>query len=334
MGTGLGLYAACRAQPAAVGPKPVGGVPPLGARVREFDTWRPGYGNNAVEVLQAGTTTLAPLYSDPFLTTPVPNPQTLIAFTDPDGNVYGKWAQPVYTFVSYTLFIDQTNQTGVEVPPLTTLDGIDISVATAVSLRGDYERRITDFMDRDVDATLFGSLSEADGSATCTQTLALAVGAAAAQGGGAVLLPPLNIPITGLTLPEGVILEGNGTGVTTLRSTQTGTPVITLGGDGSGLRSLSLDGIDVVPQSVGVYMVGINFPVMEEVLIQRFETGMRARGGSGARWRNFQVSNCTNGLNLRGDQDAAASTNGAELADLRWDGAEVEELQEKAVAGA
>ena len=295
----------------------------IGARISEFDTWRPSYGGAIVAVFEAGTTTLAPLFSDPFLTVPIANPQTLDLMSDVNGQVYGRWAEPVYVGVPYTLFINSTFSTGVEQVPLTTADGVDVSLATAESIRGQFPVPLGQFLDRDIDAILIGPLSASDGAAACNATLVAAIGAAAAASGGDVLLPPGIIPFLNLTLPTGVRLRGKGVGVTTLTSTQAVTPLVTLGGNGSGLISLTLDGLNVVPQSIGVQGIGIIQPIFQDVITQRVETGIRFRGAQQFRWRNLTVSNCTNGADLRGDMDASLSNTGSEVSNGSWEGGQI-----------
>lgn len=323
MTTALGLFGVSETNEETIGAKARAGLPPLGFRIREFDTWRPGYGGAAVEAVQAGTTLLAPLFSDPFLTAPVANPQTLLSMTDVNGHTYGKWSAPVYTYVPVVLFINQTDGTGIEQPPLISLAGSDASFANVMSARGGYPVTIQAFLDRDVDATLVGPLTAAAGAAQCNATLAAAIGIAAAQGGGDVLLPPISIPFLNLTLPTGVVLRGKGKGVTTIYSTQAVTPLITLGGDGAGLAGLTLDGLDVPPQSIGVMGIGRISPVLEGVIIQRVEAGIRFRGVRQAIWHDLTVANCTFGVNLRGDLDAPLSTAGSETSDVLWEGGEI-----------
>jgi hypothetical protein len=321
--TGLGLYGGPITEEPPIGSKAQAGLPPLGFRIPEFDTWRPGYAGAAVEVMQAGTTLLAPLFSDPFLTTPIANPQTLLSMTDVNGQTYGKWFAPVYTYLPCVLFINQTDGTGVEQPPLVTLAGIDASLANVMSARGGYPVVLQAFLDRDVDATLMGPLGTTAGAAQNNLTLQAAIGFAAAQGGGDVLLPPISIPFLNLTLPTGVVLRGKGKSATTLFSTQTVTPVITIGGDGAGLAGLTLDGLDLPPQSIGVQGIGRISPVFEDVLIQRFETGIRFRGVRQFIWHGLTVSNCAFGANLRGDVDNHVSNAGTETSDGLWEGGEV-----------
>lgn len=324
MSTGLSLFGVPSTKAATIRDKALAGLPPLGLRIADFDVWRQGYGGAVVEAIVAGTTaTLAQLFADPGLSQAIPNPQLLISMTDANGAVYGKWAAPVYAYQPYVLFINSTDGTGVQVPPVTSLAGQDVSLAVALSRRGSYAVAIADVLDRTVDATLYGSLSPSDGSATTTATIAAAIGAASTQGGGDVLLPAGTFNINSVTLPQGVILRGKGKGATTLLSSATSIPVVTIGGDGAGLAELTLDGINLSPKSIGVQGTGVLYPVMSHVLVKRFETGVRFYGCSEFQWKDLSVSNCTNGADLRGDGDIGNTGIGTETASGSWESGDV-----------
>src|SRR5258708_1459638 len=156
-------------------------------RIPDFDTWKPGYQNASVQVFQAGTTTLAPLWADQAATIPLANPQTLNRL-DINGGVgnggvsYGKWQQPVYCAVAYSMLINSTDQTGIERPKLTSVANEIADLMQAKSNRGTVYRRLTDRFDIVVHALDFGPLS-ALSSAANTATLVAAIGAASGQGG-------------------------------------------------------------------------------------------------------------------------------------------------------
>ena len=320
MTTALSLLGLPKTAAPTINAKPTAGLPPFGQRIADFDTWRPGYGGMVVEVIEAGTNnTLAALYYDIGLTQPAPNPQALITETDANGNTYGKWAQPVYTAVPFQLYINSTDSTGIEYPPLIALPGEDASGSLVETARGQYPITLASFADSTVTAVLFGQLSSTAGTAANTQTLVAAIGAAGAQGGGEVLLPAGTIPFTSLSLPQGVVLVGDSLNGTTLQSSQTGA-VVTLGGDGAGLKDLTLDGLDVVAASIGVFGLDIAEPVFENVVVRRFDTGIMLKGASAAQWRNLSVENCNTGADLRGDADLTGTNEGAELANIEWDG--------------
>jgi hypothetical protein len=292
---------------------------PLGDRIPEFDVWRPGYQGSTVEVLIARTTNPAALFTDPELTQPAPNPQVLDTYTDDNGAQYGRWQRPIYTAQTYTLLINHTDETGIVRPSLGSLDGLDLSTAVVSTTRGKFPVRLSTLFDYVVNAASFGPLSDGQGSEENTATLRLAVGAAAAVGGGVVVLPPGGIGYNALTLPEGVILRGAGAGVTTLRTFET-QPAITLGGDGAGLQDLTLDGVNVITGSIGVYGVGVAMPVLDRVLIQRFDIALRFKGINGSLWTNVSLNNNNTAADFRGDADAGQSAAGAEVVGLRWDG--------------
>jgi len=299
--------------------KALEGLPPYGTRIADFDTWRPGYGGASVLVVRAGTTEHAPLYADPGLTIPLPNPQVLLTYLDENDHSYGKWAQPVYTYVAFYMTINETAPTGIQRPPIYDLAGNIVSLSIAASTRGGRQRTIATILDDLIFAEAFGSLAENNGAEANTAVLNAAIGAAAAQGGGDVILPAGRIIFTNATLPQGVVLRGQGRGATTMTSTFGGA-AITLGGDGAGLAGLTLDGITLAPRSIGVSSVGIFSPVFEDVLIKRFEAGIVMRGLSAAQWRALTVSNCVRGVDLRGDTDPTGTGDGGAVRGVRWEG--------------
>ena len=318
-GTILSSFGAPRSPGPSIAAKAAAGLPPVGVRLAEFDTFRQGYAGATVEVFLAGTTQLAPLFLDPGLSMPTGNPQTLLTGTDINGTTYGKWVSALYTFVPYTLLINDTDTTGVERPAVLSLPGQDVTLATAQARRGSYPLAISDWLDREVYAGLYGPLSQSAGSAACTATLVAAIGAAAGQGGGDVTLPAGYIPFTTLTLPQGVVLRGKGAGATTLASYET-QAVITLAGDASGLADLTLDGVNVIANSIGVYGSDIDASQFDNVNIQRFETGLQLYGGGACTWRNLSVTNCSTNVDLRGDSHKGSSEAGSALANVVWEG--------------
>lgn len=299
--------------------KAVEGLPPYGLRLAEFDTWRPGYGGASVLAVREGTTEHASLYSDPGLTTAIANPQVLLSYTDENGTIYGKWAQPVYTPHSVFLTINETAPTGVMRPPIYELDGQDASDMIATSDRGTRSRLIKEMLDQIIFAEDFGTISDANGAEANTDTLEAAVGAASAQSGGEVILPAGSVLFTQITLPQGTVLRGQGRGVTTLRSTF-GATAVTLSGDGAGLRDLTLDGVNSATGSVGVYAVGLASVVFDDALVKRFDKGILFRGLTNCNWRDLTVSECVEGVDLRGDTDPSDSGDGGVIRNIRWEG--------------
>ena len=317
MTTALSIRGVSITAPPAIAAKPAGGLPVYGQRVQDFDTWRPGYAGAMVEVIIAGTTERAALFSDPYRGVEIANPQTLLTWADTNGETFGKFATPVYAYQPYVLYINATDSTGIERPAITDLAGQDISGSLVSSTRGDYPKAMADFADLVIHASMYGVISDDAGSALSTATLVAAIGAAAAQGGGVVALPAGNIPYTPITLPTGVRLRGQGLNATTMRCQESGN-TITLGGDGAGLEELTVDGINLVGGSVGIHGADVAQPHFKNVMIRRFETGGKLLGGSAANWDNLSFSNCGGGVELRGDTDSGGNGNGAEIANIQW----------------
>lgn len=185
--------------------------------------------------------------------------------------------------------------------------------------RGTRSRLIKEMLDQVVFAENFGTISDANGAEANTDTIEAAVGAAAAQGGGEVILPAGSVLFTEVVLPQGVVLGGQGRGVTTVRSTL-GAAAITLSGDGAGLRNLTLDGVSAATGSIGVYGVGLASVVFDDVLVKRFDKGMLFRGLTNCNWQDLTVSECVEGVDLRGDTDPSDSGDGGVIRNIRWEG--------------
>lgn len=295
-----------------------------GQRVFEFDTFREGYGGCEVTVLIAGTTTLADIFSDILCTVPLDNPQTLeTRVLDDLHSPFGRWVQPIYTESGYELSISNGERTGLQIPPLTVLDGADASLAVVTPRHGEVEVPLTDWIERTIYVENYGVFSADNDALNNSQTLETAIGVAAAQGGGYVYLPAGLIPINPITLPEGVVLVGARTSATTLLVQTTDAAAITIGGDGAGLHDIIIDGVSVPSGSYGVDALGKNAIEFERVLIRRFDTGVRMRGGEGNRWNTFSVASCNAGLLLSGDLDAATEGAGAAFRSLVWQGGAV-----------
>lgn len=288
--------------------------------VSEFSIWRPGYAGATVEILVAGTTTRASVFSDPTLSTPAANPQTLLSRTE-GGVGFGRFAGPVYVGVPYQLVIGSDSQTGVMRLPLYDLNAADASTATVLSTRsGAVARSLRAIVNDTIQVADFGTLGAT--AAANNTILAAAIGIAGAQGGGDVILPAGSFPFTSLTLPANVRLVGQGRGVTTIRSLEA-SAVITLGGAGAGLRDLLLDGTSLLSGSIGVLAVGRNEIVFENVEVKRFDTGLLLRGGINPRFRDFIINNCNRGGRMRGDLNTSGGGGGAALRDLDWLGGAV-----------
>lgn len=285
-------------------------------RIAEFDTWRPGYGDAVVSIFIANTTTLADIYTDEALTTPASNPQTLASQTIGD-ITYGKFSVPLYTGESYYTETDSTDQTGIVRAPITTLSGEDAGNAEVTPEGASVPHDLDEHLARVVWAEDHGVINTV--SATNTATITAAIGVAAAQGGGVVLLPDNpSIPFNQITISPGVVVEGRGrVGSPTLLQSQVADNVITLGGDGAGLRNLVLDGASKVAGSTAVYSKAKDETVFDNVLIKRFETGLHQIGGRRANWKELYIDDCTNGAKLHGNLDTSG---GDEWRDNQWIG--------------
>ena len=294
-------------------------------RIIEFDTWRPGYGGAVVNVFIAGTTTKANLFIDEALTTAAANPQVLEYMTA-NSLAYGKFTVPLYTASAYYLDINSTDQTGVQRPFLTNLVGEDASAATVRATGGSADFALNDFVARGVFVADYGDFlptsNPSASTATNTATLTSAIGVAAANGGGEVMLPDGTYAISQINLSAGVRLARQRSGVTILQS-QTAAHVATLSGDGAGLTRLTLDGVDLQVGSVGLYAKAVDETVLEDVEIKRFETGAHFKGGRRAAWRNLRIDNCATGAKLYGDNDASGGANGDEFRHNDWTGGRV-----------
>lgn len=289
-------------------------------RVAEFDVWRPGYAGAIVEVVVAGTTTLASLYTDPLLSVPAANPQVLATFTDGSGRTYGRFANPIYVGVPYQLVINDEGTTGIEQVPLASLDGSDVSSAMAMSARsGTVARTLRSILDDTISALNFGPLAFGSPSNNTT-VLTKAIAAAAADGGGVVVVPKGIFDLTTLSLPQGVRLRGAGRGTTELRSTQ-GQAVVTIAGANAGLEDLTLNGVNAVTNSVGIRAINkANLP-LRNLDVTGFATGLHISGGDGLAFEELHVSACTRGAYLAGE--LLPGQGGAALRTLEWRGGSV-----------
>ncbi len=288
-------------------------------RILDFDTWRPGYAGASVTVYRAGTTTPATLYANEGLAVTLGNPQTLLT-RESDGIQYGKWAQPVYVNEAVELQINSTDNSAVIRPALTSLAGLDAGTATVRRTGGTQDVALSDVLARFIFAEDFGALEDGGGGSAATNvtTITTAIAAAAAQGGGEVILPPGTYNFTQLSLPKGVRLRGAGRLATVLVST-TANKLITITGDGAGLASLTIDGSSRVAGSVGVFAANKNEIVLDDVLLDSLDVGLRMNGGNRPTIRELYIDNCATGALLQGD----STDSGAELRDFEWSGGRV-----------
>lgn len=300
-------------------------------RIATFDTWQPGYGGAAVHVYLAGTSTLANIYSDEALTQALDNPVILSSKTGADGVNYGKFPVPVYVGVSHYLSIDGVENTGIIRPGLSDLSGEDASEALVTAEGSSYAISLEKMASLSVNVASYGVFVEGAGGVAATNTATLELAIAALNTGGEVHIPAGTYKINSVTIPAGVVLRGSGREATVLQSTQ-GSVSLTLVGDRSGLRDLTLDGTTLSTGSIGVKSVGLDETVFDSVMIRRFETGMDFRGGRGHVWHDLSIENTETGAKLHGDTDAGDSGNGAAFADLDWFGGVVSVASVKGVS--
>lgn len=286
--------------------------------IREFDIWQTGVNTATVYIYVAGTTTLANVYSDAACTVAEDNPQTLVTETR-NGIACGKFTKSLYTAQAYQCFYGSVDQGGVQVPPITELDGEDVSAALVTRTGGSVAQTLASVLAREIYATDFGELGSS--ASTNTTTLAAAIGAAAGSGGD-VIVPAGTYPFTQLTLSLGVKLVGQGRGVTVLQS-QTGDDVITINGARAGLHNLTLDGVSNVSGSVGIYAVGVDEISIYDVEVKNFETGIHLKGGQRLPFRELYIDGCGRGARFVGDSDAGGSQDGEALSDMQWIGGNV-----------
>ncbi|WP_341702632.1 hypothetical protein [Ferrovibrio sp.] len=291
------------------------------SRLSDFDTWRPGYGGSVVTVYVAGTTTLANIFSNEALTVAVSNPVTL-SNREEDGISYGKWplSGSLYTDQAVTLSIDGTDQTGVLRPPLTSLSGQDASAAVVTATGGSQAHTLASIAARVFYATDYGTLTAGGGSSsTNNTTLTAALGAAAGAGGGFVIVPAGTYAFTQLSIAGGVILCGQGRGVTILQS-QTADKCVTLAGDAAGLRAITIDGVNNTAGSIGVFAKAKKELLFDDVDVKRFAIGMHFKGGRKLNARNLYLTNNTDGGRFFGDDDAGNGADGDDFMFNEWVG--------------
>lgn len=280
------------------------------SRIAEFDLWRAGYGGSVVNVYLAGTTTPASLFSDEALTVPAANPQTLLTLTINDV-IYGKFATSLYVGAAYELSIVSGDQTGVIEIPITTMVGQDASKAQATPSGGARLQDLDDLLGR----VVYVEDTDALGASASTNnaTITTALGRAAAVGGGEVVLPDNpTILFTQLTIPDGVILRGGGrAGSPTVLQSQVAGACITLG-TGAGLKNIVVDGVNQVAGGIGVIATNKHETVLHNVLVKRFETGLKQVGGQRSHWQDLFIDSCAYGARLWGS--AAVCSNN------HWDG--------------
>lgn len=287
--------------------------------ISEFDVWRPNYDGGTVAIYRAGTTTPAAVFTDLACTIAAANPQTLVTESR-NGVPCGKFQVSLYTNVAYETRYASVDETGVQVPPLTTLEGEDVSDSTVTATGASVANTLADVVARTVYALDHGTLGPS--AATNTTTLNNAIGVAAGLGGGEVIVPAGTYPFTQLTFGAGVELVGQGRSVTVLQS-QTADKVITLTGDRAGFKRITIDGVNNTAGGIGVFSKANDEILLQDAAVIRFETGLWFKGGRRLRKRDFTIDACGRGCRWVGDSDAGGGGNGDQFTDAQWIGGRV-----------
>jgi hypothetical protein len=291
----------------------------MSTRIAEFDLWRPGYGGAVVSILVAGTMTLASVFTDEALTIVAPNPQTLSSKSAPDGTAYGKFPVSLYTAQSYQLSINGIEDTGIVRPPFSDLTGEDTSQAVVTGNNSNSPISLANYVALVTNAATFGQLVEGTPGVAATNTATIALAIAALSGGGEVIIPGGTYKVNSFSIPEGVVIVGQGREATILQSIL-GDVSFTLTGDRSGFKNITLDGSALSGGSIGIKSVGNDETVFDSVMVKRFETGMHFLGGKGHVWNDLSIDNTVTGAKLHGDLDAGGSNDGAAFQDMIWTG--------------
>lgn len=296
-------------------------------RIAEFDIWRPGYGGSPISIFRAGTSTLVSVFKDDNLTIPADNPITLLSMLSPDGTRYGKFPYPVYTGESYYMDIAGIETTGVIRPELSSLDGEDASAATVKPSGSSTPTTLSEFASLQVFVSMYGEFVEGSGGVASTNTDTLALAIAAAINGGEVNIPSGTYKINSIEVPEGVVIKGMGRESTILQSV-IGDKSFVIVGDRSGFKDITLDGVSLTTNSIGVFSARNNEIIFESVMIKRFEVGMHFKGGYGHDWSDLSIQNTEYGAKLHGD----TSDSGYSFEDSVWDSGIVSVATTKGIA--
>lgn len=322
--TKLGVAGVSRDHPGQFTDKALADAAATSILIDEFDTWQPGYAGAIVRIFRAGTTELAAVYKDLQRTQKADNPQRLITREDNLGRTYGKFIDPIYTDTAYYLDIDAQQQTGVQRPGLTTLRQEDASEAVVTAKGGEAARQLREIVADTVHALNYGPMRP-ERPAVNTATIQAAIGAASNDGGGVVRMPPGTYAITSLTVPQGVLLAGQGQDATMLQS-EDATRVVTVEGDDGGLMDMTLDGVQLTPGSTGVWSRAIQRLRLYNVRIGRFDVPFQHRGGDGHEYRNLHLNNTNRPAQFLGDSDPQSGDLGAAFERLDWLGGVVSNM--------
>lgn len=296
-------------------------------RIYEFDTWRPGYGGATVSVFKAGTTDLADIFTDESLTVAADNPLVLSSMLAPDGTRYGKFSAPLYTEQSYYMEIGGIETTGIIRPSISSLSGEDASSAVITPRGSSNETTLSTFASLQVFVSMYGEFVEGSGGVSSTNTDTLALAIAAAENGGEVNVPAGTYKINSIEVPNGVIIKGMGRESTVLQS-EIGDKSFVIVGNRAGFKDITLDGVSLTADSIGVFSAGNAEIIFDSVMIKRFETGLYFKGGYGHIWNDLSIQNTEYGAKLHGD----TTDSGSSFEDSVWNGGIVSVATTKGIA--
>jgi len=280
-------------------------------RIAEFDLWRPGYGGAVVSIFVAGTSTLANIFTDDALTVAAANPQTLSSMLGADGTRFGKFAVPLYTSQAYFTSINGIENTGIVRPSFSSLTGESATAATVRATDSTYDVTLGALAGREVNVANFGALVEGSGGVAATNTTIMELAIAALSDGGFVNVPAGLYKVNSFSVPQDVVIRGQGIDATTLESI-VGDISFTIVGNGGGFSDITLDGNSLSTGSVGVQSDGNDNVVFQRVKVERFETGMYFKGGSAFVWNDLSIDNVETAIKLFGETAA--------LNDVIWNG--------------
>lgn len=294
--------------------------PARGLLVHQFDGFVEGYAGAVVSIYRAGTTTLMPVFHDVHLTQRAANPQTLLQRTDQDGRTYGKFIRPVYVPYPYELQVNSDEQSGITFMPIINLGGQDASHARVSLLGSTISRTLQERFGEEVSVLDFGNIT--DSPVANNEIINAALSAVAVKGGGVLVLPAQPIEAISIVLPTNVAIKGRGQFVTTLIS-QSARNVIEPSGDNVGIFDLTLDGVQLVNRSVGVYSKNVEGLCLQNVTVKRFATNMLHLGGRNHRYSNLTIEGGVKGSRLLGDSNFNGGNDGGEFTGLVWEGGKV-----------
>lgn len=287
----------------------------MGTRISEFDLWRPGYAGAKVYFYVAGSSSLADIYEDIESQIPAENPQTLMSMVSADGTRYGKFSTPIYTSQSYYMSINANESTGTIVPPISSIEGEDISGAEITPTGSNHSTRVDEFASMTIIAPMYGDLVSGAGGIAADNTTTIELAIAAAENGGIVYIPSGSFNVNAFEIPEGVIISGAGREATILQS-EIGDKSFTIVGSRAGFRDITLDGLTLQTGSIAVFSADNDEIVFDSVMIRRFETGLHFKGGKGHIWNDLSIENTETGSKLHGD----TTDSGSSFSDLIWSG--------------